>query len=62
LPDQLRIALILSYTDGLRTAEIAEFMETSVMAVESLLKRGRQQLRHYLRNSEVDIRDSFTSD
>ncbi|MGV8831125.1 MAG: RNA polymerase sigma factor [Devosia sp.] len=62
LPEQQRIALILSYTDDLRNAEIAEIMETTVMAVESLLKRGRQQLRHFLRNAEGDIRDSFTSD
>lgn len=62
LPEQQRIALILSYTDDLRNAEIAEILETSVMAVESLLKRGRQQLRHVLRNDERDIRDSFTSD
>lgn len=62
LPEQQRIALILSYTDDLRNAEIAEIMETTVMAVESLLKRGRQQLRHVLRNAEGDIRDSFTSD
>jgi RNA polymerase sigma-70 factor (ECF subfamily) len=62
LPEQQRIALILSYTDDLRNAEIAEIMETTVMAVESLLKRGRQQLRHFLRNVEGDIRDSFTQD
>lgn len=62
LPEQQRIALILSYTDDLRNAEIAEIMDTTVMAVESLLKRGRQQLRHVLRNAEADIRDSFTSD
>ncbi|SEQ52439.1 RNA polymerase sigma-70 factor, ECF subfamily [Devosia sp. YR412] len=62
LPEQQRIALILSYTDDLRNAEIAEIMETTVMAVESLLKRGRQQLRHFLANAEGDIRDSFTRD
>lgn len=61
LPDQQRIALILSYTDGLKNSEIAEIMETTVMAVESLLKRGRQKLRQHLQGSEEDIRESFTS-
>lgn len=61
LPEQQRIALILSYTDDLRNAEIAEIMDATVMAVESLLKRGRQQLRETLAGAERDIRDSFTS-
>jgi RNA polymerase sigma-70 factor, ECF subfamily len=62
LPDQQRIALILSYTDDLSNAEIAEIMETTVAAVESLLKRGRQQLRHSLRNAAGDVRELFTKD
>lgn len=62
LPEQQRIALILSYTDDLRNAEIAEIMDTTVMAVESLLKRGRQQLRSILAGAEGDIRESFTND
>lgn len=62
LPEQQRIALILSYTDDLRNAEIAEIMDTTVMAVESLLKRGRQQLRQILAGAEGDIRASFTND
>ncbi|WP_421759001.1 RNA polymerase sigma factor [Devosia sp.] len=59
LPDQQRIALILSYHDDLSNPEIAEIMETTVMAVESLLKRGRQQLRRILMTAEAEIRDSF---
>ena len=62
LPETQRIALILSYTDDLSNPEIAEIMETTVSAVESLLKRGRQQLRQILRNSERAIRDSFTNE
>lgn len=62
LPDHQRIALILSYHDNLSNPEIAEIMETTVSAVESLLKRGRQQLRKYLRSAESDIVSSFTSD
>lgn len=59
LPDQQRIALILSYHDDLSNAEIAEIMETSVQAVESLLKRGRQHLRKILAGLEGEIRESF---
>jgi RNA polymerase sigma-70 factor (ECF subfamily) len=40
--------------------EIAEVMDTTVSAVESLLKRGRQQLRELLRRHERDIRGAFT--
>jgi RNA polymerase sigma-70 factor (ECF subfamily) len=60
LPDQQRIAVILSYHEAMSNAEIADVMDTSVMAVESLLKRGRQQLRKHLARAEDDIRQSFT--
>lgn len=60
LPDQQRVAVILSYHEAMSNAEIAEVMDTTVMAVESLLKRGRQQLRKVLAHSEADIRQSFT--
>lgn len=60
LPNQQRIALILSYNDDLSNPEIAEIMQTTVMAVESLLKRGRQQLRTILMAAEAEIRESFT--
>lgn len=62
LPDQQRVALILSYYDDFSNAQIAEIMETTVSAVEALLKRGRQHLRKHLRRSERDIRQSFTDD
>lgn len=60
LPDQQRVAIILSYFDDLGNAEIAEVMETTVSAVESLLKRGRQALKKLLNREERDIRQSFT--
>lgn len=60
LPNQQRIALILSYNDELSNPEIAEIMQTTVMAVESLMKRGRQQLRAILVGVEAEIRESFT--
>ena len=49
LPEQQRIAVILSYHENMSNGEIAGVMETTVAAVESLLKRGRQQLRELLR-------------
>lgn len=60
LPEQQRIAVILSYHENMSNGEIAEVMTTTVSAVESLLKRGRQQLRDLLRRHEPDIRHSFT--
>jgi RNA polymerase sigma-70 factor (ECF subfamily) len=60
LPEQQRVAVILSYHENMSNGEIAEVMETTVAAVESLLKRGRQQLRDLLRRHEPDIRHSFT--
>lgn len=62
LPDQQRIALLLSYHDNMSNSEIADVMETTVMAVESLLKRGRQHLKKMLRRAEPDIRQSFTDE
>jgi RNA polymerase sigma-70 factor (ECF subfamily) len=62
LPNQQRIAIILSYHDDLSNPEIAEIMDTTISAVESLLKRGRQQLRLTLMNDEAEIRESFTKD
>jgi RNA polymerase sigma-70 factor (ECF subfamily) len=60
LPEQQRVAVILSYHENMSNGEIADVMDTTVAAVESLLKRGRQQLRDLLRRHEPDIRHSFT--
>jgi RNA polymerase sigma-70 factor (ECF subfamily) len=60
LPEQQRIAVIFSYHEDMSNSEIAEVMNTTVSAVESLLKRGRQQLKTILRRHERDIRQSFT--
>jgi RNA polymerase sigma-70 factor (ECF subfamily) len=60
LPEQQRLAVILSYHENMSNAEIADVMDTTVSAVESLLKRGRQQLRDLLRRHERDIRGAFT--
>lgn len=59
LPEQQRIAVIFSYHEDLSNAEIAEVMNTTIAAVESLLKRGRQQLKAILRRHERDLRHVF---
>ncbi|QLH69841.1 RNA polymerase sigma factor [Rhodopseudomonas palustris] len=60
LPEQQRIAVILSYHENMSNAEIAEVMDTTIAAVESLLKRGRQQLRARLSGDESELRAAFT--
>ena len=45
LPDNQKTALILKYIDDLPQREIAEVMQVSEKAVESLLQRAKQQLR-----------------
>lgn len=56
LPPQQRIALTLAYFDDLGNGDIAEIMGTTVSAVESLLKRGRQGLRERLHRAEHEVR------
>ena len=60
LPEQQRVAVILSYHESMSNGEIAEVMETTVSAVESLLKRGRQQLRDLLRRQRARHPPLFT--
>ena len=44
LPDNQKTAILLKYLDDLPQKEIAEIMQLSVKAVESLLMRGKQNL------------------
>lgn len=44
IPDNQRIALTLSKIDGYSNPEIAELMQTTVIAVESLIYRAKKQL------------------
>jgi RNA polymerase sigma factor (sigma-70 family) len=48
LPDNQKIAFTLHKTEGLSYQEVADVMELSVSAVESLLFRARQNLRKLL--------------
>lgn len=55
LPTQQRAAIVLSYYEEMSNAQVAEIMGTTIDAIESLLKRGRQKLREYLRHSSRDL-------
>ncbi|SMF19472.1 RNA polymerase sigma-70 factor, ECF subfamily [Azospirillum oryzae] len=59
LTPQQRAAVTLFYYENLSNADIAAVMQISVGAVESLLKRARQQLRLLLRAGAQAARDSF---
>lgn len=50
LPARQRTAIVLTYGDGMSNAEVAEILDTSVSAVETLLVRGKQNLRRSLGN------------
>jgi len=50
LPARQRSAIVLTYGEGMSNAEVAEILDTSVSAVETLLVRGKQNLRHALSN------------
>lgn len=52
LPDNQKTALILRYLDDLPPADIAEVMNCSVKAVESLLQRAKQNLEKKRRETE----------
>jgi RNA polymerase sigma-70 factor (ECF subfamily) len=49
LPDRQRAAIALTYGDGMSNAQVAEILDTSVSAVETLLIRGKQNLRRALK-------------
>ena len=48
LPERQRLAVTLRHIEDLSNPEIAEILDTSVEAVESLLARGRRMLAAYL--------------
>ena len=43
-----RSAIVLTYGEGMSNAQVAEILDTSVSAVETLLVRGKQNLRRAL--------------
>lgn len=56
LPIQQRAVIALSYHENMSSKDIAEVMGSSISAIDSLLKRGRQRLRDLLKRSENDVR------
>ena len=48
LPDNQKTAFILSFIEDLPRQEVADIMELSLKAVESLLQRGKKKLRESL--------------
>ncbi|HTQ81806.1 MAG TPA: sigma-70 family RNA polymerase sigma factor [Pseudolabrys sp.] len=48
LPARQRTAIVLTYAEGLSNAEVADMLGASVSAVETLLVRGKQNLRRAL--------------
>jgi RNA polymerase sigma-70 factor (ECF subfamily) len=50
LPDRQRAAIMLTYGEGMSNAEVADILDASVSAVETLLMRGKQNLRAALKN------------
>jgi RNA polymerase sigma-70 factor (ECF subfamily) len=53
LPARQRTAIVLTYGDGMSNAQVADVLDTSVSAVETLLVRGKQNLRRAL-DSVID--------
>lgn len=48
LPENQKTAFILSKVDGLSNSEVAEIMEMSISAIESLIFRGKSSLKEKL--------------
>ncbi|MBA4208637.1 MAG: RNA polymerase sigma-70 factor [Parvibaculum sp.] len=55
LPERQRAAIALSHYQGLSNTETAEILAVSVEAVESLLSRGRRQLRSLLATERDEL-------
>ena len=61
LPDRQREAIVLQYYQQLPNTEAAALMQISVEALESLLSRGRRNLRTYLAESDLAPQQSKAS-
>ncbi|BEV11296.1 RNA polymerase sigma factor [Asticcacaulis sp. DW145] len=55
LPERQRVAIVLCYYQELSNIEAAALMEVSVEALESLLSRGRRQLKAKLSEARGDL-------
>lgn len=54
LPENQQTAFVLSYIQELPRQEVADIMETSLKAIESLLQRAKKKLRDQLGNYSFD--------
>ncbi len=54
LPVRQRAAIVLVYREGMSHAQAADILDTTVSAVETLLARGKQNLRHALGENDGD--------
>jgi len=50
LPEKQKVVFLLHKTEAMPYMEIAEVLETSVLAVESLMARAKQNLKTFLQN------------
>jgi RNA polymerase sigma-70 factor, ECF subfamily len=55
LPERQRAAIVLSYYQELSNGETAEVLDVTIEAVESLLSRGRRQLRKLLATEKQEL-------
>ncbi|MFT4089497.1 MAG: RNA polymerase sigma factor [Asticcacaulis sp.] len=55
LPERQKLAIVLCYYQELSNIEAASLMDVSVDALESLLSRGRRQLRSLLSGQQQDL-------
>lgn len=55
LPENQRIAFVMTRIDGMSYAEVAQVMNLSESAVDSLTQRARQNLRKYLASFYKDF-------
>lgn len=58
LPERQRAAIIFSHQQGFNNIETAQAMDISIEAVESLLSRGRRQLRILLEGLKQEIKET----
>lgn len=56
LPENQKTAFILSKVDGLSNPEVAEIMEMSISAIESLIFRAKNSLKEKLSNKFEEYR------
>jgi RNA polymerase sigma factor (sigma-70 family) len=54
LPPRQRAAVVLRFCEGLSEHQVAEVLETSVGAVNSLVSRGLAALRRQVRSEDSD--------